>query len=226
MAIRAVIFDVGNTLLHMNYTVIAEVLTACGYTVTSAAVYAAECYARPILDTLIIRGESSPFTGYFQALCTRLGLPWDDKTRAALEAIRAYDRAHGLWDQALPRAHATLRTLQQAGYRLGVISNSDGSAASLLARQGLDRFFRFVLDSFLVKVEKPAPRIFQLALEHIGTAPQETVYVGDLYCVDVAGARGVGMHGVLLDPLAVWQTWPCPKVRDLQQLPSLLTTLA
>jgi HAD superfamily hydrolase (TIGR01549 family) len=227
-SIRALIFDVGNTLLHINHTVLARALTAHGHAVTPEAVYAAECHARLTLDSLIIQGTNSDatFSGYFQALCAHLGLPWGRDTRAALDDIRAYDRRHSLWDQAIPWSQPTLQALEETGFLLGVISNSDGTAADLLARQGLDRFFRFIIDSCLVGVEKPAPQIFHLALEQTHTAPHETVYIGDLYRVDVEGARGAGMPGVLIDPMRAWQTVACPKVQDLRHLPPLLEQLS
>ena len=48
--------------------------------------------------------------------------------------------------------------------------------------------------------EKPDPRIFQAALEPLGIAPEGVLYVGDIYEVDVVGARRAGMDVVLLDP--------------------------
>lgn len=224
ISIRALIFDVGNTLLQINIGEIARALTTRGYAVTPEAVYEAECYARLTLDDLHMAGTEVPhiFGKYFQSLCTHLRLPWDRVTQATLDDLGAYDRQYSLWDEAIPWSHPALQALQEAGYVLGAISNSDGSAARLLARHGLDRYLRFVIDSFVVGVEKPQPRIFGMALEHTGTAPQETVYIGDLYRVDVEGAHGMGMHGVLVDPIHAWHTVTCPKVSDLRQLPGLL----
>ena len=225
--IRAVLFDVGNTLLHINHTVMAQVLTAQGHPVRPESVYRAECQARLVLDDLTIDRPSteSPFQGYFRAVCTYLGIPWSPATQVALDELRAYDRRRQLWTQVVPWSHEILQTLRQAGYILGVISNSDGSVATLLANQGLDTFFRFILDSFLVGVAKPSPDIFHLALEHTGTAPHETVYIGDLYRVDVLGAQGIGMHGILVDPQRAWRAVSCHKIQHFQDLPALLKTL-
>lgn len=222
---RAVVFDVGNTLLQINYVEIARALAARGYAVPQEAVYEAECHARLTLDGLHMAGAEAPpiFGEYFRALCMHLGLSWDRVTQAALDDLRAYDHQYSLWDEAIPWSHPTLQALQEAGYILGAVSNSDGSAARLLARHGLDRYLRFVIDSFVVGVEKPHPQIFDMALEHTGTAPEETAYIGDLYRVDIEGARGVGMHGILVDPIHVWHAVTCPKVSDLRHLPELLS---
>jgi putative hydrolase of the HAD superfamily len=81
-----------------------------------------------------------------------------------------------------------------------VVSNSDGRAAAALAAAGLLDAFEFVIDSGEVGVEKPDPRIFQIALDRLGVSPAAALYVGDLYEVDVVGARAAGLDVVLLDP--------------------------
>jgi putative hydrolase of the HAD superfamily len=60
-----------------------------------------------------------------------------------------------------------------------------------------------------VGVEKPNARIFQMALERAGLGPGQAVYVGDLYSVDVLGARAAGLPAVLLDPGACWGGRDC-----------------
>jgi putative hydrolase of the HAD superfamily len=105
--------------------------------------------------------------------------------------------------------------VREAGLGAGVISNSNGSARRILQSLGLARYLDFVLDSAEVGVEKPDPRIFRLALERAGVRPPEAVYVGDLYSVDVLGARGVGMPAILLDPGGHWGARDCPMAPDV-----------
>ena len=52
----------------------------------------------------------------------------------------------------------------------------------------------------MVGVEKPDPEIFRIALRRAGVEAAEAVHVGDLYAVDVVGARRAGLEPVLLDP--------------------------
>jgi putative hydrolase of the HAD superfamily len=66
-----------------------------------------------------------------------------------------------------------------------------------------------------VGVEKPDARIFQLALQQAGLGAGEAVYVGDLYSIDVLGARGAGLTAVLLDPGAGWGARDCPTAPDV-----------
>ena len=67
----------------------------------------------------------------------------------------------------------------------------------------------------MVGVEKPDPRIFLMGLAKAQVEPGEAVYIGDLYSVDVLGARAAGMAAVLLDPGGVWGERDCPVARSL-----------
>jgi putative hydrolase of the HAD superfamily len=87
-------------------------------------------------------------------------------------------------------------------------------------RAGLE----FVVDSQLVGVEKPDPRIFHLALAKLGLSAARAVYVGDIRSVDEAGARATGMHFVLIDPFGDYAPPGQLAVRRLEELPALLAS--
>jgi FMN phosphatase YigB (HAD superfamily) len=58
-----------------------------------------------------------------------------------------------------------------------------------------------VVDSHVVGVAKPDPRIFDHALVHFDGADRARIaYVGDSVTMDVAGATAAGLHPVLVDP--------------------------
>jgi putative hydrolase of the HAD superfamily len=76
-------------------------------------------------------------------------------------------------------------------------------------------------------VEKPDPRLFHLALAASGAAAERTVHVGDLYHVDVAGARQAGLAGaVLYDVADLYPHADCPRVRRLEEISSWLSATA
>jgi FMN phosphatase YigB (HAD superfamily) len=77
------------------------------------------------------------------------------------------------------------------------------------------RHLRFVVDSGLVAIEKPDPRIFELALRQAGVNAADAFYVGDVYPIDVAGAARVGMVPVLMDPLGRYGDRGCRTARDV-----------
>ncbi len=216
----AIFFDAGNTLLRMNYAVIAEHLAALDIAVVAPdAVQRAEWRARVRLDAHFapgtpVRSTESRSTGerYLRYLLDELGVR-DEAAVAAAEAWRrAYNPPVGLWNTPDPEAEAALALAHARGVRAAVISNSNGSVAGILDALGLARHLDFVLDSHVVGVEKPDARIFEMALARAGVRPGEAVYVGDLYSVDVLGARRAGMDAILLDPGACWGGRDCPAV--------------
>ncbi len=85
----------------------------------------------------------------------------------------------------------------------------------------LTKYFDVVLDSHEWAVEKPDPRLFQIALEQSGGDAHTTAHVGDLFHVDVAGARAAGLReGVLIDPHDLYPHVNCRRVRSLAELVS------
>jgi FMN phosphatase YigB (HAD superfamily) len=74
-------------------------------------------------------------------------------------------------------------------------------------------------------VEKPDPRLFRLALEQARADPARTVHVGDLYHVDVVGARNAGLReGVLFDMAGLYGDVDCPRVASLAALVEWIDT--
>ena len=60
-------------------------------------------------------------------------------------------------------------------------------------------YFDVIIDSHIVGVAKPDPRIFQIALERLGVGPDEVRFAGDIYSIDVEGARAAGIEARLID---------------------------
>jgi putative hydrolase of the HAD superfamily len=219
---RAIFFDAGNTLLRINYGAIAARLAALGTAVTVQELQRAEWRARVRLDTELFAGRRRVSTEsaatadrYLQLVLEGIGVTDEPTVRAMAEWRGRYNRPVGIFDTPEPAAPAALAAAREAGLVTGVISNSNGSIASLLESLGFLPYLDFVLDSGVVGVEKPDPRIFRLALERAGVAPDAAVFVGDLYSIDVLGARAVGMSAILLDPGACWGERDCPAVPDV-----------
>ena len=56
-------------------------------------------------------------------------------------------------------------------------------------------------------------------------ASSQTIYVGDIYEIDVCGARNAGITPVLLDPLGHYGTADCPRIGTLAELLDLLPSV-
>ena len=226
MPLKAVLFDAGNTIVLINYAVVVEALAAEGFEFEEALVREAEYRARVRLDPILARRNSteSPkiFQTYMRFVCEDLGVEWGVAAERAFRRIAAYNREHGLWNQPNPQAPAVLEALRRRGLEVGMISNSGGTIEQIITMHGLAPYFRFVLDSRVVGVEKPDPRIFQMALECAKVKPAEAVYVGDLYSIDVLGSRAAGLEAILLDPVGLWRHVDCAKARDLSEAANLI----
>jgi putative hydrolase of the HAD superfamily len=212
--LRALFFDAGNTLVHMDYDAIVTALARAGVVATGGDVQRAEWRARVRLDATFVAGASTehPSTGerYVTFMLEELGIA-SAATRDALIAWRrAYNPPQGLWTVAAPEAEAALALARRSGLITAVISNSNGTVAEILDDLGLGRHLDFVIDSSKVGIEKPDPRIFHLALARAGVEPGQAAYLGDLYSIDVLGARAAGLHAILMDPGHCWPPRDCP----------------
>ena len=93
-----------------------------------------------------------------------------------------------------------VRRLRAAGYRTGLITNNVREFTSAWRAQfPVDELFEVVVDSSECGCRKPSPKIYELALERLGVAAGEAVFLDD-FQVNVEGARRVGMHAILVGP--------------------------
>jgi putative hydrolase of the HAD superfamily len=200
VTLRAVLFDAGNTLLFLDYPRLARgVAAATGMPLSGADL---EAQAGPAALALERSDTSDRERAgrYLETLFRLAGVP-GNAMAVVRDTLLGLHREKHLWASVKAGTSEALEALRAAGYRLAVISNSDGRAVEGLAAAGLLAHFEAVIDSELVGCEKPDPRIFLTALERMGLSPAEALYVGDIYEVDVVGARRAGLDVILLDPL-------------------------
>ncbi len=216
MSLRAILFDAGNTLLFLDYERLAARVSAELSVPLSAAELSrhGSAAARSLENAKGTDRERG--RAYLLLLFELAGVPVD-RTTELEQALYALHRERHLWSGVDPRTSEALAGLRKAGFRLAVVSNSDGRAEEAMQAAGLDSYFEFVMDSAQVGVEKPDPRIFMLALERLGLNPAEAMYVGDLYEIDVVGARAAGLDVVLVDPAGEHSGRDVRTVRDVAE---------
>jgi putative hydrolase of the HAD superfamily len=83
---------------------------------------------------------------------------------------------------------------------VGIISNSEGHLAELVEELGYRAIFPVIIDSGRVGVDKPDPRIFELAAQALAVPLAEIVHVGDAWEADVMGARAAGARAIWYAP--------------------------
>ena len=124
-----------------------------------------------------------------------------------------------------PDTISTLTHLKSQGLELGIISNFDTRLFSVLRGLGIADIVDTVTISSLAQAAKPAPKIFQLALDKHAVDPEDALHVGDSLRDDAEGARKAGLHAVLLNRAGTQQVADIPSIRTLDELLPLLDRL-
>ncbi len=109
-------------------------------------------------------------------------------------------RRNAFRDVAVPREGAleTLGELRRRGFRLGMISVCSEEVAELWEETPFAGLFNSTVFSCSVRLRKPDPAIYRLALDELGVEPADAMFVGDGANDELAGAERVGMRAVLI----------------------------
>jgi putative hydrolase of the HAD superfamily len=102
------------------------------------------------------------------------------------------------------------------------VSNFEEWLEGLLERLGVRSYFEVRVISGVEGMEKPDPRIFQLAMERAGVEPAASAYVGDNPEFDVDPALALGMFPVLIDRRERFADAPVARITTLAELPAVL----
>jgi len=216
-----VFLDAGGVLVFPNWVRVSDELARHGVLAGADALAAAEPRAKREMDrSATIRATDDQRRGwlYFNLVLTHAGVPLSAATDAALAALHTYHAEHNLWETVPDDVVPALERLRALGLRLVIVSNANGTLHAVFARLGLAARVDVLFDSHRERVEKPDPRLFEIALERSGARAETTVHVGDLYHVDVVGARAAGLGAVLIDAADLYPDADCPRVRSLGQL--------
>jgi len=198
--LRAVVFDAGNTLIFLDFDRLArEVGAATGLSLEGARIRATAPDAARALERKERLTDRERATRYLELLFLHAGVE-ESHLPAVREALLFMHAERHLWSGLHDGTASALERLRALGIPLGVVSNSDGRVVEALAAAGIRDRFDVIIDSAIVGVEKPDPAIFGHALAALGILPHEALYVGDIYEVDVVGARAAGLDVVLVDP--------------------------
>jgi FMN phosphatase YigB (HAD superfamily) len=142
----------------------------------------------------------------------------------ALLAGRISGRFYADSMNCLNRNRPILQRLSKR-YRLGIVSNFYGNLQFLCEEIGYDEIFATVIDSARIGIAKPSSGIFKEALERLGCAPEEAIFVGDHPVRDMGGARALAMPHIWLNTLQP-ERKPCcvgdPVIRSLTELEKIL----
>ncbi len=199
--IRAVLFDWGDTLMQWSWD---EGLIEAGHRAGLAAIgredLAITDHFRERYEPLFWAPgtmEEVEYPGLVRSLLGDFGIEVSDE-----ELNRFLEAEHRAWAPARrlgATTHALLEALRARDIRLGLVSNAFDPGWLLhrdLDDMGVGERLDFAVFSSELGKRKPHPDIFRRALEALGVAPEEAVFVGDRLYEDVRGAGELGMTTV------------------------------
>lgn len=222
------LLDAGGTLLFMDQDYLSRLADTQGFQVEAKRFYDGHFRLVHWFDTYVRihqRFPSGLTTSYPQILLRSVGLSEEGAERTA-QVAEARHEQRNLWGFTFPWVVETLGQLRGEGYRMSIISNSDGRLEQELHDMRMEGYFERVYDSEVVGVRKPEPGIYELALRELGLRSEEALFVGDMFHIDIWGANRQGVPGLHLDPLGLYEGWPGTRIQDLRQLPGWLKEYA
>lgn len=201
MTIRAVLFDLDNTLTHRDQSILA-------YSQHLANTYQQQLQQVEIsqIQSIIRRIDNGgypkkellthPSIAASVAYALQQELNWNSLPDFE-ELTQFWFQQFGLSAVAMPGANHLLAELKQQGYKLAVVSNG-GHATRLTILQGLgfSHYFDQIISSELVGISKPNPEIFLHTSRQLDVAPQNCLFIGDHPVNDIQGATEAGMQAL------------------------------
>jgi len=226
--IKAVFFDLYQTLVHYSPSqeeLEARALESLGFATT------AEALARPILtaNEFIYQAMAKKqlsqrsreevaalYTEYQRIVLKEAGIQAEEKVVMKLLGMMQQAKMDlVLYDDALP----VLTDVKDRGLVTGLISNIERNMTDTIQKLGISAKLDIIVTSQDAGAAKPQPEIFRYAMQKGRVQPNESIYVGDQYHVDMAGAKAAGMKGILLDRVDYYrEKLDTPRIKSLKEL--------
>ncbi len=219
--VKALLFDFGGTLAFLDYELLASEFSRPDRPLDALTLEYAEYEGRAMMDRFMtgdrLKDVNSGYEQFFLGWMRAAGIP-DDEIREYGARFQQIHREATLWRIVRPGTFEALERLKSQGFKLAIVSNAEGQVESDANRFGLAPFFDTIIDSHVVGVAKPDPRIFHIALERLGVRPEETRFAGDIYSIDMVGAQAAGIEGALIDQHTRYHWVDHRKIRHVGEL--------
>jgi putative hydrolase of the HAD superfamily len=234
----AVLFDAGGVLVVPAPVLTGRLLAPFGAVQDEASLVRAHFAAAHAMDQARADGDLAEWPAYHLTYARSAGVA--PAHEAAATAAMSAEFDHWMWCHPVPGARDALAALHDRGVPIGIVSNAAGQVEGELARLGICRRVErvvepdgaevpavvldpartaepepvpvaCVVDSHVVGVSKPDPRIFEPALAALGLpASARVAYVGDTVFYDVRAAAAAGLTPLLHDPFGFHAADPHP----------------
>lgn len=227
MTIRAVLFDLDNTLTHRDLSVQAY------------SRYLAEHYSHALdlvdvakITEIVRRIDNGGYPkkellthstiGGSVAFALLQELSW--QSQPPLEELSNFwFQNFGQFAIAMPQAENLLQSLKAADYKLAIISNGGhDTRMNIIKGLGFGHYFDEIVSSELVGISKPNPEIFLHTAQKLEVTPEHCLYIGDHPINDIQGAENAGMQSLWMEG---FHTPVQPIERKIQNLVEVLDYL-
>lgn len=104
-------------------------------------------------------------------------------------------------------------------YPMVLVSNFYGNIETVLEDFGICKYFQAIIESAVLGIRKPDPRIFEHGVKALGMLPHETLVIGDSYKKDIVPAETIGCQTIWIKG----KGWTDEE--DAQQHPNIIKNL-
>ena len=193
--IRAVIFDLYDTLLHLNAPVISETRRQLALRAGVDTDAWAALWRENVLDRML--GKLGGLEDELRTMLQQLGADPSPALLRELVEIETAGWASGV--TLYPETHPTLTALRDRGLKIGLISNCSAQAGDVLSRIGLAPYFDALSLSCEVGAMKPDPAIYHHAAAALGVPLAASMFVADGAFTELDAAQALGMVAVKIE---------------------------
>ena len=226
MTARAILFDLGNTLLHYPwhgrwrvflrerleevYRVVCDGSAAHHVAPLTFVEVAAQTIGGDRAHAREHDGHTWPFADRLRVALTELGMTCDEARMRAV--IEAFYEPIGSSTSLYPDTISCLERLRTDGYRLGLVSDTPWDAPGYLCRGDMEKwgiagYFQAMYFSGDQAWRKPSPRTLVVAAEQLGVELQQCVAIGDMLAREIAAANAAGVPSIWIDRTGEQQPW-------------------
>ncbi|MBI4228994.1 MAG: HAD-IA family hydrolase [Deltaproteobacteria bacterium] len=205
--IKAVFFDAADTLFYINGglgNVYSSVASKYGSNPDPNLIDSAFSNAFRSAPPLVFGGVSSEDRKVYEKKW------WYRVVQNVFDEVGMFDEFDSYFEELFevfrntawklfPETQEVLSSLENNGFKIGLISNFDTRVYDVCQALGIYDYFRSFVISSEAGFAKPSPQIFEIALNEQGVLAEESILIGDSIEHDILGAKSIGMNSALLD---------------------------
>ena len=228
MKYKAVIFDLFGTIINtFSQAEYEEVLIDMASILHAPAREFSQLWFDSFKERMT--GELDTPRGSIEYICKKLKLDVTEEEIEHASLVRLDFSARNMTPR--PCAIDIITRLKSGGYKTGLISDCSQEIPKAWSQTAFAPLFDVTVFSCLAGMKKPDPRIYLMATEKLGVAPQECMYIGDGSSQELTGALQVGMSPVLIRVSGETvdshfvdreEGWNGPVIESLEEIPELL----